>query len=294
MVSDEGGGEMVIYADVLFALNSLVDYLLLLAAARAAGGPLKRLRFFLGAALGGGYAVAIFLPGFSFLGKGMYPVLFCVLMLMVAYGTSGLLFKQAIVFLAMTFGLGGGILAIGMMDGGALSLGRGVVYSVPDVKLLMLSAAGCYALLQLAAPVLFRHTRAEGTIHDVTFELLDRRLTLAAFSDSGNTLTDPVRGAVVPVAEGRALRPVFPSGCCPNEEELRDPVSALSRLNRGEMAGRFRLLPYRTVGVERGLLLAVKMDRVTIKGKGERGVLVALSPTPVSDGGGYHVLTGGD
>ena len=43
----------VIYVDTLFLLNALVDYLLLLAAARLAGEPLRRVRFALGAILGG-------------------------------------------------------------------------------------------------------------------------------------------------------------------------------------------------------------------------------------------------
>ena len=59
----------VIYVDTLFLLNAAVDYLLLLASARLAGEPLARLRFLLGAALGGLYAVAIFLPGLSFLAR---------------------------------------------------------------------------------------------------------------------------------------------------------------------------------------------------------------------------------
>lgn len=56
----------VIYVDTLFLLNTMVDYLLLLASARLAGEPLARLRFALGAVLGGLYAVAIFLPGWAF------------------------------------------------------------------------------------------------------------------------------------------------------------------------------------------------------------------------------------
>ena len=56
----------VIYVDTLFLLNAVVDYLLLLAAARLAGEPLTRLRFLLGALLGGGYAVAISCRGWPF------------------------------------------------------------------------------------------------------------------------------------------------------------------------------------------------------------------------------------
>ena len=46
----------VVYIDALFLLNLIVNYLLLLAAAKLAGEPLRRLRLAAGAALGGLYA----------------------------------------------------------------------------------------------------------------------------------------------------------------------------------------------------------------------------------------------
>ena len=63
----EGAAEMVVYLDTLFLLNALVDYLLLLACARLAGERLRRLRLAAGAAAGGLYAAAIFLPGLEWL-----------------------------------------------------------------------------------------------------------------------------------------------------------------------------------------------------------------------------------
>ena len=41
-----------------------------------------------------------------------------------------------------------------------------------------------------------------------------------------------------------------------------------------------------------GLLLAVRVDRALIGGEDYGSILVALSPTPVSDGGGYSGLIG--
>ena len=134
---------------------------------------------------------------------------------------------------------------------------------------------------------------AGGEVKPVEFELKGRRIRVTALTDTGNTLSDPVTGDPVPVAEGRALYSLFPSEVCPNRVDLEDPVQGMARLNRGAWSGRFYLLPYRAVGVERGFLLAVKMDRVVIDRQEKQGKLVALSPTPVSDGGGYCVLTGG-
>lgn len=52
------------------------------------------------------------------------------------------------------------------------------------------------------------------------------------------------------------------------------------------------LAAYRAVGVEYGMLLAVRTDRVELGSRKLEGLLVALSPTPVSDGGGYQALIG--
>ena len=78
----------VIYVDTLFLLNAMVDYLLLLASARLAGEPLARLRFLLGAVLGGLYAVSIFLPGLSFLARPPCRLAAAVLMVLAAFWKS--------------------------------------------------------------------------------------------------------------------------------------------------------------------------------------------------------------
>jgi len=49
----------VVYIDSLFLLNTMMDYLLLIASARLAGEPLRRLRIAVAALLGGGYAAAV-------------------------------------------------------------------------------------------------------------------------------------------------------------------------------------------------------------------------------------------
>ena len=46
------------------------------------------------------------------------------------------------------------------------------------------------------------------------------------------------------------------------------------------------------MGVECGLLLALRVDEARLGEQDVGPLLVALSPTPVSDGGGYRALVG--
>ena len=282
----------VIYVDTLFLLNALVDYLLLLAAARLAGEPLRRWRFALGAALGGLYAVGIFLPGLAFLAHPFCRVASAALMLLTAYGGSRRLLRQGVLFIALTCAFGGGVVAIGLLGGTGLTLGNGVFYSALDIKVVLLSAAVCYGVITLVFQRLGKHSAASGELVAAKMRLGERTVSLTALVDTGNTLTDPVTGRQVVVAEGERLFPLFPKDHRPGPPDLRDPTAAMTRLGTGEWRARFRLLPYRSVGVDRGLLLALRVDALEVDGQEEGPTLVALSPTPVSDGGGYHALVG--
>lgn len=82
------------------------------------------------------------------------------------------------------------------------------------------------------------------------------------------------------MAEGDRLTALFPKECRPERDDLEDPASGLVRLGRGAWRGRFSLLPYRAVGVSRGLLLAVRVDQIQLAGENKGPLLVALSPTP--------------
>lgn len=282
----------VIYLDTLFILNAVMDYLLLLCSARLAGEELRRTRMIFGALFGGAYAAVSVLPGMGFLLKPVFKLGAAVLMVVAGLGGSRRLLRQTVIFFALACAFGGGVLAVSLFGGSGLSLGGGLVYSGMDLKIVLLSAAGCYVLFTLGLARAGKHVAAAGELVRAQVRLADREVSFTALVDTGNTLTDPVSGRSVMVADGAALVSLFPRGEGPDEQALVAPAQALSRLNTGELRGRFRLLPYRAVGVECGLLLAIRPDSVWLEGQERSSMLVALSPTPVSDGGSYRALVG--
>ena len=279
----------VVYLDELFLLNFVVDYLLLLSAGRLTGEVLRRGRLALGAAIGAAYAGAVFLPGLGFLLHPLCKVGAGTAAVLAGYGGSRRLLRVCLVFFALSAALGGGILALQQLGSRSLALSNGVISSPLDLKLVLLSAAGCY----LAASLFFRGTARHSPRRELApavVELGGRRVILTALVDTGNTLTDPATGRPVLVAEGEKVKALFPPGTAPTAPELSDPAAALERLGRAGV--RCRLLPYQAVGVACGLLLALRADKVTVGGEDLGPLLVALSPTGLTDGGGYCALIG--
>ena len=100
----------VIYLDSLFLLNFILDYLLLLATAKAADRPFSRLRLALGALFGAGYAASCFF--LAFLTLPLIKLCAALAMVLIAFGGEQRLLRLCLIFLALSCALGGGILAI--------------------------------------------------------------------------------------------------------------------------------------------------------------------------------------
>lgn len=262
---------MTVYIDSLFLLDFVVDYLLLLLTGKVTGSPLRRWRLVLAAGLGGCYCVLCVIARLPVLSHPVFKLAVAVLLVLLAYGHCRGLLRCILIFLALSAAFGGGLYALELMTGTPLTL------SLPSI---LLFSGVAYGVLSLAGRKLARHGPAQ--LRKVTVSLNDRSATLTALVDTGNTLTDPMTGQGVPVAEGTALAALLPP-----QADFRCPAQCFPSLPD---PARFRLLPYRSVGVDSGLLLAVRVDALEVDGKPCPNRLIALSPTPVSDTGAYQAL----
>ena len=253
----------VVYLDRVVLLNLLVDYLLLLTTARLAGIPLRRGRLALCAAVGALYAGAVFLPGLGWLAQ----------------------------FFLLAGGLGGLILALGLASGSVAAYVGRLYRAEISWPVLLGAALGFYALLHLVFRQAARH--GGGEIMDATISIGGQSRAVRVLHDTGNTLRSPVTGQPVLVLEQTSLGGLLP----PEVERIvtrrAPPEERMAQLHATDLGRRFSLLPFCSIGAPEGLLLAVCSDSVQIGGTTYPRTLVALSPGPVSDGGGYQALWGG-
>ena len=107
---------------------------------------------------------------------------------------------------------------------------------------------------------------------------------IRALVDTGNLLRDPVTGESVLVVcswLGAVLAGL-------TEKQISDPVQTLlEKPNHG-----LRLLPYHTVGQKHGMMLAMKIDEVKLRGQ-KAGNLIAFAPYGLGTQKEYQALAGG-
>lgn len=274
----------VVYIDLLFLLNLTANYLLLLAAGRMTGAILVRWRIGLGAAAGALYAALIFFPGMTWLAQWPCKLAVGVVMVLAAYGGEQYLFRVTVLFFGASAALAGAVLGLELLGNVPLTLEHGVFYSQLDVRLLLLIFVVCYFVLSVFFRRIGQYNRGLARLK-IVFDTGTVELT--ALRDTGHTLTDPVDSRPVVVAGCQALAGILPDWANP-----ADPVQSMERCHAAG-SRQARLVPYRAVGVECGMLLALRARQVTVDGRPQGGLLIALSPTPVDDGGGYQALIGG-
>lgn len=282
----------VIYVDRIFFLNTVLDYLLLLATARLAGTPLRRKRLLLCAVVGGCYAVAVFLPHGAWLAHPFAKLLSGVAIAFLAFAKEPRRYRLMLLFFLLSAALAGLVLALGLASGSPRVFFSRIYYADISWPMLLLAATGFYLLLQLVFRQGARH--GGGELMDVTVHIGGKEHSVRVLHDTGNTLRDPVNAQPVLVLERRALHEFWTSDEVQILSGNAPPEEKMARLYRQGTRYHFSLLPYRSVGVADGLLLAVRSDYIRIGRKKYPRTLIALSDHAVSDGGGYQGLWGGE
>lgn len=281
---------MLVYLDLLALLNFAIDLALLYGVAAVTGRRTHLLRAAAAAALGAAYGTAAVMPWGAFL-QGVFPSLITALLMV------GIAFwpfdpRRGLTMLLWFYALGtaaGGLAALAGYRGSALAPAAGLWpgfvppwWGAPVGALLVLIlATGSWRAarrLQLQA----RHQVA------IVIQVEGRRIQLPARVDTGHDAVDPLSGRPVTVVEAGAM--AFLWG---GEDASFDLI--WNRLSQGPLAHRARLFPYRALGVDHGLLPALRVDRLLVHtGTGgpreHPGAVVALYPGRLGGPGSFRAL----
>ena len=272
---------LTVYLDLVFLLNAGVNYALLRGAQRLFGTAGVRRRSIIGAVLGGLYASATFLPGFSFLTAVPWRILVFLLLVVIAYGWSAPTFYLGSIFLGESLVLSGVVQLLSTLFHTDVWLVGGTVYYAVSFGAVVL----CAGLLYFVSGFVMQGTLS-GKLLETSLMVNGKTIHLTMLHDTGNSLRDPFSGQALPVVDSRVLENAFPG------VQLENVTASMEQIKARYPQLAPRLIPVRTVGMKNGLLLAVRCECLHVRGKPYPGKLIAISPTPISENGNYRGLIG--
>ncbi len=275
-------------AEQIFTMQLLTNLLMLRGSARISGVHASFWRAVGAAVLGAVYAVAQ--PQLSLLRQPGVLVVILTMMLWLAFGSCRSALRQVLWYFVISLAICGAVVGISRLFGRETVIARGVFLYPKNFRAMVLMAGLAYLVYYLAGG------RPQRIICPVTFQLGERRVTLQALQDSGNLLQDPMTGRQVIVADWRIAQRILPERVQSllSQAAFSTPAQLLQELRERVPKLPVFLIPYHAVGVQSGMLLAVRCDAVIVDGypQGER--LVAFSPTSLDESGAYCALTGGN
>lgn len=255
---------MLVYLDMVMALNFAVDLLLLLGTNRLTGFPPEYKRSVAAAGVGAVYAGLAMVPQFRFLGNTLWRIIFLSLISMIAFGWNRSALQRGAVFVMLSMALGGIAMGIGMVDFGTLCI--------------------CATVLWLLCRIGFRGKLGQMEYTTVELNWSGNKVRLLALKDTGNTLRDPLTGEQVLVC-----------GADVGEELLGIDRGCFSKpyetLCSSAVPG-MRLIPYHSVGQPGSMMLALRLKNIRI-GQRTMDSLVAFAPREIAGEEGYRMLAGG-
>ncbi|UQZ32874.1 sigma-E processing peptidase SpoIIGA [Paenibacillus sp. PK3_47] len=297
---------MVVYIDLIFAANLLIDGVLLWLTGWLVKMKVSWWRLALSSLVGALYVVMMFVPELSFLYTFLIKFGLSVIMLWIAFGFRSLQsYLRALgAFYIINFAAAGGIVGVHYLLQSSGDIWNGIMFTSAGGQAHRLKI-GFWFVLAFLPLVLFLfkliHTsrmhreQLDTYIGEVLVEIDAVSVICKGLLDTGNRLNDPLTRIPVMVMEASLW-------------EGHLPASWIGKLTQGDAdkllletdgqsfawQDRMRLVPYRGVNRGSSFMLALKPDFVSIKLGEEtyqsRRVLIGLDGGTLSGDGAYRAI----
>lgn len=260
---------MIVYADILVCLNTIVTYFIILATKTLTKTKIKTLRIIISSLIGGASSLYIFLPQLPFLVEQLIKIVISTLITFVVCGRQKFksLLRFNVIFFAVSFIYAGFMLGFWyVFKPTSMVINNGVVYFGISPIVLIFSTVICYFIILFGGKKLKRDNMfAEEKNIKIIFDGNEHLIKCTV--DTGNNLSDSIGDYKVIILGIDTAIEIFGA---------QTTYNALSFMVEDGLKQRFRVLPFTTVG-KNGIMPALRADSAYIEKEEVKKVLLAIS-----------------
>ncbi|MGE5632992.1 MAG: sigma-E processing peptidase SpoIIGA [Caulobacteraceae bacterium] len=291
--------ETYVYADVILLENIIMNYLILWSTAKLTRYNYSKVKLIIASLAGAVYAVLSYFPQYSFLYTLFIKVLFSLLIVIVAYTPPyfKLLLKLTGVFYIVSFIFGGAAFGLFYFINGLNLTSNGISF-IKDFPLKVLAVAAfiAYFTVKYSWDYIQHRIKRERILVQLDIFFDKKGICLDALVDTGNSLRDPITNVPVVIAEYDAVKKLLP-------DEIRkifdssseNDLNAIAEImSLSKWVTRFRVIPFKSLGKENGMLIGFKPDLGVLKDSERKtrldNLVIGIYRKSLSRDGEYNAL----
>jgi len=260
---------MYVYIEYLLLENMIINFIILYVTGILTRTKTSKARLFISSLLGSLYLFYLFFPNTEFMGKFIIKFSISILMIVVAFNPEkfNLFLKQISVFYFISFIFAGTTIGLYYILNSNIVLSNISFHTSKELIRFLIIGIGLSTIL---IRYIFKYHRVkmnkENFLTRVTINLNNRRVNLVALIDTGNSLKEPITQKPVIIAEYKAVEPILPDKLKKlyrdNKEFDLNAIGKIMEEIGNEI--KLRLIPYKSIGNENGILIGFKPDSVNV------------------------------
>lgn len=264
---------MTIYLDIIFIENVLMNYIILFGTGFVQKLKMKSYKLILASTIGSIYAIIIYLNIIPIYSNIITKILLSIVMIYISFYPQNVkkLCKSLFLFYLVSFATGGCALAlIYLIKPKQVIYKDGSLIGTYPMKVTVIAGVIGFLLIQYSFKNNKKLLHSKELICKLEIKMCKKIITTKAFVDSGNTLKDPIFNEHVIIIEKDIIKNeirtqygnIFDYDFRKNGSKYINNTNYL--FEGGDNKMNIRIIPFKSIGKENGILLGIKPEYVKI------------------------------
>lgn len=269
----KGGLLLYVYAEYILLENIIINYIILYATKKFTRTETSIIRLIIAAIIGALYTFVLFFPSLKFMTKFSIKFSISVLIIILAFNPEKIdkFLKLIATFYCISFVFAGASLALFYLLDFNVYYYNGVFY-IKDfpASILIIGIFLSFLILKYIINHISKKVKKEEMLITLTIILNGKEASLIGLIDTGNSLTEPITHNPVVIAEFNAIKEILPVDIRSfyESEYKRDILDISNFIANSSEKIPLRLIPFKSIGKDNGMLLGFKPDELIIDSSG--------------------------
>lgn len=293
---------MTIYLDIVIIENLIMNYIILYATSIIAKKRAKHIRIFISSIIGTIYVIVLYVTKLPIYSNIISKLLLSIIMIYIMFKPENIktLVNNLLLFYLTSFVFGGASTAlIYLIKPEEILMKNGIFLGTYTLKIVFLGGVVGLFLIVVTINIIRSKISKKDMFYNIKIKIGEKTVEAKAMVDTGNLLKEPITNIPVIIVEHTLLYETIEKEILNNLEEiLSGNFEKIPDEIKNKYLSKLKVIPFKSLGKENGMLLGIKVDKVIIENEENRKVIdkaiIGIYNKSLTRRGEYRALLGID